>query len=94
LIWFKDNAETHDKEPFVVFGEVIEGMDAADALYAEYGEAAGGASVPAGRIRCSTAGTVTFRRSSRCWTTSNPRGFLVNPAAIGERRIQHRQRRV
>lgn len=42
FINLKDNAATHDKEPFVVFGEVIEGMDVADALYAEYGEAAGG----------------------------------------------------
>ena len=44
----RDNSETHDKEPFVVFGEVIEGMDVADALYAEYGEAAGGG-IRAGR---------------------------------------------
>jgi cyclophilin family peptidyl-prolyl cis-trans isomerase len=42
FINLRDNSETHDKEPFVVFGEVIEGMDVADALYAEYGEAAGG----------------------------------------------------
>src|SRR4051812_44793331 len=38
----KDNSETHDKEPFVVFGEVERGMDVLDALYAGYGEAAGG----------------------------------------------------
>jgi homoserine O-acetyltransferase len=38
----KDNSATHDKEPFVVFGEVVEGMDVADTLYAEYGEDAGG----------------------------------------------------
>ena len=44
----RDNAATHDKEPFVIFGEVIEGMDVADALYAEYGEAAGGG-IRAGR---------------------------------------------
>ena len=42
FINLKDNSETHDKEPFVIFGEVLEGMDVADALYAEYGEAAGG----------------------------------------------------
>jgi cyclophilin family peptidyl-prolyl cis-trans isomerase len=42
FINLKDNSETHDKEPFVVFGEVVQGMDVADALYAEYGEAAGG----------------------------------------------------
>jgi cyclophilin family peptidyl-prolyl cis-trans isomerase len=38
----KDNSETHDREPFVVFGAVERGMDVLDALYAEYGEAAGG----------------------------------------------------
>ena len=48
FINLKDNSETHDKEPFVVFGEVIEGMDVADAWYAEYGEAAGGG-IRAGR---------------------------------------------
>jgi cyclophilin family peptidyl-prolyl cis-trans isomerase len=42
FINLKDNSETHDGEPFVVFGKVVEGMDVADALYAEYGEAAGG----------------------------------------------------
>jgi homoserine O-acetyltransferase len=43
-----DNSASHDQEPFVVFGEVIEGMEVADALYAEYGEAAGGG-IRAGR---------------------------------------------
>jgi peptidyl-prolyl cis-trans isomerase A (cyclophilin A) len=38
----RDNAASHDKEPFVPFGKVIEGMDVADALNAEYGEKAGG----------------------------------------------------
>ena len=42
FINLKDNAESHDKEPFVVFGRVAQGMEVADALYAEYGEAAGG----------------------------------------------------
>lgn len=42
FINLKDNSETHDREPFVVFGEVVQGMDIADSLYAEYGEAAGG----------------------------------------------------
>jgi cyclophilin family peptidyl-prolyl cis-trans isomerase len=48
FINLKDNSETHDTEPFVVFGEVTQGMDVADALYAEYGEAAGGG-IRAGR---------------------------------------------
>ena len=42
FINLKDNSATHDKEPFVVFGKVEEGMAVADALYAEYAEAAGG----------------------------------------------------
>lgn len=36
-----DNSATHDREPFVVFGRVVEGMDVVDALYSGYGEAAG-----------------------------------------------------
>jgi cyclophilin family peptidyl-prolyl cis-trans isomerase len=48
FINLKDNSETHDREPFVIFGEVVGGMEVADALYAEYGEAAGGG-IRAGR---------------------------------------------
>ena len=42
FINLKDNSETHDREPFIVFGEVIQGMNVADSLYTEYGESAGG----------------------------------------------------
>jgi peptidyl-prolyl cis-trans isomerase A (cyclophilin A) len=42
FINLKDNAATHDVEPFVPFARVTEGMEAADALYSEYGERAGG----------------------------------------------------
>jgi cyclophilin family peptidyl-prolyl cis-trans isomerase len=42
VINLRDNRATHDKEPFVPFGRVIEGMDVADALFDGYGEAAGG----------------------------------------------------
>jgi homoserine O-acetyltransferase len=42
FINLKDNSATHDREPFVPFARVIEGMAAADALNAEYGEQAGG----------------------------------------------------
>src|SRR5688572_18082147 len=42
VINLRDNREVHDQEPFVPFGRVIEGMDVADALFDEYGEAAGG----------------------------------------------------
>jgi cyclophilin family peptidyl-prolyl cis-trans isomerase len=48
FINLKDNSETHDREPFVILGVVEQGIDAADALYAEYGEAAGGG-IRAGR---------------------------------------------
>jgi cyclophilin family peptidyl-prolyl cis-trans isomerase len=41
FINLRDNSATHDPEPFVPFGKVIEGMDAADALNAEYGEESG-----------------------------------------------------
>lgn len=42
FINLRDNSATHDPEPFVPFGRVVEGMNAADALNAEYGESAGG----------------------------------------------------
>ena len=35
-----DNSPTHDKEPFVVFGRVVEGLAVMDALYDGYGESA------------------------------------------------------
>jgi peptidyl-prolyl cis-trans isomerase A (cyclophilin A) len=41
FINLQDNSVTHDKEPFVVFGRVVEGMEVADALYKGYGEEAG-----------------------------------------------------
>ena len=42
FINLRDNSATHDREPFVPIGWVVEGMDVADKLYADYGEAAGG----------------------------------------------------
>lgn len=48
FINLRDNAATHDKEPFVPFGRVVEGMDVVDALYTEYGESSGGG-IRAGR---------------------------------------------
>jgi len=42
VINLKDNRDVHDKEPFVPFGRVVQGMEVADALFDEYGEAAGG----------------------------------------------------
>jgi peptidyl-prolyl cis-trans isomerase A (cyclophilin A) len=42
FINLRDNRETHDKEPFVPFGRIVEGMEVADALFDEYSETAGG----------------------------------------------------
>lgn len=42
FINLRDNSATHDRLSFVPFGIVVRGMDVADALNAEYGEAAGG----------------------------------------------------
>ena len=42
FINLRDNRATHDVEPFVPFARVVEGMDVADALYADYGERSGG----------------------------------------------------
>jgi len=41
FINLKDNSATHDAE-FVPFGTIVRGVEAADALNAEYGESAGG----------------------------------------------------
>ena len=42
FINLRDNSATFDAEPFVPFARVVEGMEVADALYAEYGERVGG----------------------------------------------------
>ena len=42
FINLRDNSATHDREPFVPIGKVIEGMNVADELYSNYGEQAGG----------------------------------------------------
>jgi homoserine O-acetyltransferase len=38
FINLRDNSTTHDKEPFVPIGKVIEGMEVLDSLYSGYGE--------------------------------------------------------
>jgi homoserine O-acetyltransferase len=38
----RDNSPGHDKEPFVPFAKVVEGMTVVDALYSGYGEKSGG----------------------------------------------------
>lgn len=42
FINLRDNSATHDAEPFVPIGRLVEGLEVADGLYAEYGEEAGG----------------------------------------------------
>jgi cyclophilin family peptidyl-prolyl cis-trans isomerase len=42
FINLRDNSPTHDAEPFVPIGRVIEGMDVADHLYSGYAETSGG----------------------------------------------------
>ena len=58
FINLKDNSATHDKEPFVPFGRVIEGIEAADAFYAKYGEGLGG--IRAGKQDAGFAGGNAF----------------------------------
>ena len=42
FINLRDNAATHDKEPFVPFGRIVEGLEVADAFNSEHGEGLGG----------------------------------------------------
>lgn len=42
FINLRDNSATHDKEPFVPFARIVEGMEIADSLYNGYGEHSGG----------------------------------------------------
>ena len=55
----RDNSATHDKEPFVVFGRVVQGMDVVDAWYAGYGETSGGG-IRAGHQDAAFAGGNAF----------------------------------
>jgi peptidyl-prolyl cis-trans isomerase A (cyclophilin A) len=77
FINLKDNSVTHDPEPFVPFGKVIAGMDVADALNAEYHEAAGGG------IRGGKQGPL-FERGN-AWLTNNfPRLDYIMRAIVLE----------
>jgi cyclophilin family peptidyl-prolyl cis-trans isomerase len=44
----RDNSDAFDKEPFVPFGRIVEGIEVLDRLNSEYGERAGGG-IRAGR---------------------------------------------
>jgi peptidyl-prolyl cis-trans isomerase A (cyclophilin A) len=61
FINLRDNSATHDKEPFVPFGRIVEGMAVADAFNAEYAEGLGG--IRAGKQDPAFAeGNTFFRR--------------------------------
>lgn len=61
FINLRDNAATHDKEPFVPFGRIVEGLEVADAFNAEYQEGLGG--IRAGKQDPAFAeGNTFFRR--------------------------------
>jgi peptidyl-prolyl cis-trans isomerase A (cyclophilin A) len=55
----RDNSATHDKEPFVPFGRVVEGMDVVDAWYSAYDETSGGG-IRAGHQDAAFAGGNAF----------------------------------
>jgi peptidyl-prolyl cis-trans isomerase A (cyclophilin A) len=55
----RDNSATHDKEPFVPFGCVVQGLDVVDAWYSTYGETSGGG-IRAGHQDAAFAGGNAF----------------------------------
>ena len=84
FINYKDNPSL-DERGFSPIGEVVEGMDVVDGLYAEYGEGPP-------RARVSTrpwpwrVGPNTTTRSSRSWTGSSGRGWpLLRPERLHRR---------
>lgn len=75
FINLKDNSVTHDPEPFVPFGEVVEGMNVADALNAEYGETSGGG------IRAGKQG-VLFEQGNAYLQKNFPRLDYIKTATV------------
>jgi cyclophilin family peptidyl-prolyl cis-trans isomerase len=78
FINLRDNSATHDAEPFAPFGRVIEGMDVADKLNAEYGESAGGG------IRAGKQGPL-FEGGNAYLNRSFPRLDYIIRATVVER---------
>ncbi len=79
FINLQDNSATHDAEPFAPFGRVIEGMDVADKLNAEYGESAGGG------IRAGKQGPL-FESGNAYLERNFPRLDYIIRATVIERR--------
>jgi peptidyl-prolyl cis-trans isomerase A (cyclophilin A) len=77
FINLQDNSATHDPEPFVPFGKVITGMDVADALNGEYGEASG-SGIRAGKQE------LLFKYGNAYLESQFPRLDYINRAAVVE----------
>lgn len=75
VINLRDNSAEYDKEPFVPFGRVIQGMDVADALFDEYGETAGGG------IRAGKQDPV-FEGGNAYWRKNFPKLDYIKTATI------------
>lgn len=84
FINLRDNAATHDKEPFVPFGRVTEGLDVADRFYAAYGEGLGG--IRAGKQDPAFAeGNVFFDRVYPKLDRITAASIVIRSAATGRR---------
>jgi len=76
-----DNADRLDAQGFAPFGRIVEGMEVMDALYAAYGEAAGGGIRAGHQEPLFTGGNTYLARAFPAWITS---------AGRPTRALQHR----
>jgi peptidyl-prolyl cis-trans isomerase A (cyclophilin A) len=77
FINLRDNSATHDSGSFVPFGKIVEGMNVADTLDPEYGEAAGGG------IRAGKQGPL-FQMGNEYLKHNFPRLDYVRQATVAE----------
>jgi peptidyl-prolyl cis-trans isomerase A (cyclophilin A) len=70
-----DNSATHDQEPFVVFGRVVDGLEVMDTLYDGYGESA------LGGIRAGKQDPL-FRQGSAYLRTNFPKLDYIRSAVV------------
>jgi cyclophilin family peptidyl-prolyl cis-trans isomerase len=80
FISLRDNSATHDQEPFVPIAKIVEGMDVADKLYAEYDERAGGG------IRGGQQGPL-FEQGNAYLEKNFPRLDAIKKATIVEAKV-------